>query len=82
MNGGMRMQGNHSRKKKNKARKKWLHLKTRISSNTYINKRKQANKICAQKKKKWLNNKIIQIEENHRTKLNQKIFEGIRNFNM
>ena len=51
---------------KNEARRKWLQLKTRISWITYINKRKQANKICTQKKKKWLSNKIIQIEENHR----------------
>jgi len=48
-------------------KKKWLQMKTRISWNTYINKRKPANKICTQKKKKWLSNKIIQIEENHRT---------------
>jgi len=58
------MQENHS--KKNEARKKWLQLKTRISWNTYFNKRKQANKICTQKKKKRLSNKIIQIEGNHR----------------
>jgi len=58
------MQENHS--KKNEARKKLLQLKTRTSWNTYINKRKQANKICTQKKKKWLSNKIIQIEENYR----------------
>ena len=37
---------------KNEARRKWLQLKTRISWSTYINKRKQANKICTQKKKK------------------------------
>jgi len=43
-----------------------LQLTTRTSWNTYINKRKQANKICTQKKKKWLSNKIIQIKENHR----------------
>ena len=39
---------------KNEARKKWLRLKTRISWNTYFNKRNQANKVCRQKKKKWL----------------------------
>jgi hypothetical protein len=55
-------------------------LKTRTSWNTHINKRKQANKICAQKKKKWLSNKIIQIEENHRRNETKKFFEGIRNF--
>jgi hypothetical protein len=31
---------------KNEARKKWLQLKTRISWNIYIIKRKQANKTC------------------------------------
>jgi hypothetical protein len=51
---------------KNEAKKKWLQLKTRISWNTYVNKRKQANKICTQKKKQWLSNKIIQIEGTHR----------------
>jgi hypothetical protein len=35
-------------------------MKTRITWNTYIERRKQANKICAQKKKKWLINKITE----------------------
>jgi hypothetical protein len=48
---------------KNKARKKWLQMKTRISWNSYIKIRKQANKICIQKKKKCLSSKITQIEE-------------------
>jgi hypothetical protein len=47
---------------KDEARKKWLQMKTRISWNAYINKRKQANKICKQKKNKWLSSKITQIE--------------------
>ena len=37
---------------RNEAKKKWLQLKTRISLNTNINKRNQANKICTKKKKK------------------------------
>ena len=57
-----------------------MQLKTRISWNTYINKRKQANKICKQKKEKWLSNKIIQIEESHRRNETKKLFEGIQNF--
>jgi len=65
---------------KNEARKGLLQLKIRISWNTYINKRKQANKICTQKKKKWLSNKILQIEENHRRNETKKCFEGIWNF--
>ena len=67
------MQGNHSRKK-------LLQLKTRINMNTYINKRKQANKICIQKKKKWLSSKIIQIEENCRISETKKLFKRVRNF--
>ena len=58
---------------KNEARKKLLQLKTRINWNTYINKRKRANKICIQNKKKWLSSKIIQIEENHRRNETKKI---------
>ena len=58
-----------------------MQLKTRISWNTYINKRKQANKICTQKKKKWLSNKIIQIGENRRRNETKNFFfEGIQNF--
>jgi hypothetical protein len=41
-----------SSKKKKKRRKKWLQLKTKISWNTYIERRKQANEICTEKKKK------------------------------
>jgi hypothetical protein len=59
------MQENHSRQKRSKE-KKWLQMKTRISWNTQINKRTQANKISIQKKKKWLSSKITQIEGNHR----------------
>jgi hypothetical protein len=55
-------------------------MRTRISWNSYIKKRKQANKICIQKKKKWLSSKITQIEENHRRNETKKFFEGIRNF--
>jgi len=51
MNGGMK-NAKKSSKKKKKARKKWIQLKMRISWNTYIYKRNQANKICKQKKKK------------------------------
>jgi hypothetical protein len=55
-------------------------MKTRISWNSYIKKRKQANKICIQKKKKWPSSKITQIEENRRRNETKKLFEGIRNF--
>jgi len=65
---------------KNKARKKWLQMKTRISWKKYINKRSQAYKVCTQKKKKWLSNKITQIEENNRRNKTKKFFEGIWNY--
>jgi hypothetical protein len=65
MNGGMK-KARKLFKKTMKQEKKWLQLKARTSWKTYIDRRKQANKICIQKKKKWLNNKITQIEENHR----------------
>jgi len=50
MNGEIKNARKSSKKKG--ARKKWLQLKTRISWYTYIERRKQANKICTQKKKK------------------------------
>jgi len=71
MNGGMK----NTRKS---FKKKLLQLKTRISWNTYINKRNQANKICTQKK--WPSNKITQIEEYHRRNETKKFFEGIQNY--
>jgi hypothetical protein len=55
-------------------------MKTRISCNTYIKGRKQANKIRTQKKKKWLSNKITQLEENHKRNETKIFFEGIRNY--
>jgi len=64
----------------NEARKKWLQLKARTSWKTYIDRRKQAHKICIQRKKKWPNNKITQREENHRRNETKKFFEGIRNY--
>jgi hypothetical protein len=36
-----------------------------------------ANKICRNKKKKWLNDKIMRIEENHKKNEKRKFFEGI-----
>jgi endonuclease/exonuclease/phosphatase (EEP) superfamily protein YafD len=58
---------------KNEARKK-LHLKA-ISWNTYINRIKQATKICTQKK--MHSNKITQMEENHRRNETKMFFEGM-----
>jgi 23S rRNA pseudoU1915 N3-methylase RlmH len=42
-------------------------------------KRKTANKMCRIKKKKWLNDKIMRTEENHKKNETRKFFEGIKN---
>jgi hypothetical protein len=77
-NGGMKNGG--MKNAKNLSKKKWLQLKTRVSWNTYIDRRKQANKIFTQKKKKWLNNKMTQIEETHRRNDSKTFFEGRQNY--
>jgi hypothetical protein len=42
--------------------------------------KKESKQNLPQKKKKWLSNKITQIEENHRRNESKKFFEGIRNY--
>jgi hypothetical protein len=54
VNGGMTNARKSSPPKKNEVRIKWLHLMTIMSWNTYIERRKQANKIYTQKKKNGL----------------------------
>jgi len=44
--------------KKNIARKKCLQKRTRANQEQYTQARKEANKICKEKKKQWLNNGI------------------------
>ncbi|PSN45867.1 hypothetical protein C0J52_19674 [Blattella germanica] len=67
-------------KLKNDARMKVLRCKTRTSQEAYVQIRNQANKLCRQKKKKWLNNKIIQIEESRKRNESRKFFRDIKNF--
>ena len=47
----------------NEARKKYLQVKTRPTRKIYEAKRTEANRVCSEKKKIWVNNKIRQIEE-------------------
>jgi len=47
---------------KNEARKKYLQVKTRATHEIYEAKRTEANRICTEKKRIWINNKIRQIE--------------------
>jgi hypothetical protein len=63
----------------NNARIKALQSKTRASHEVYREKMKMANKMCRIKKKKWLNDKIMRIEENHKKNEKRKFFEGIKN---
>ena len=60
-------------KEKNIARGKCLQRRTRATQEEYEKKRNIATKICRNKKKQWLNNKIKEIEEAHRKKWNKKI---------
>jgi len=55
-NGGM-----NCRQEKNIARMKCLQQKTRTNQEHY--KEKRRNKVCKQRKKLWLSNKIIQVNE-------------------
>jgi hypothetical protein len=42
--------------------------------------RKEANKICIEKKKQWLYNRIKQVEEAHKLNETRKFFKDIRTF--
>jgi len=42
--------------------------------------RKEANKICKEKKKQWLNNRIKQVEEAHKLNDTRKFFKDIWTF--
>ena len=53
-------------KEKNIARGKCSQRRTRATQEKYDKKRNIATKICRNKKKQWLNNKIKEIEEAHR----------------
>jgi hypothetical protein len=64
--------------KKNEARRKWLQHRTRASNEWYHKKRNEANRMCATKKKEWINKTIGQIEENHKRKEPRKFFNEIK----
>ena len=64
--------------RKNEARRKWLQHKTRASCKWYHKKRNEANRMCAQKKKEWINETIRQIEENYKKIESRKFFSEIK----
>jgi len=69
-------------KKKNDARSKWFQQKTRASQEARRKKmRIEANVLIRQKKKAWMNNKILQIEYNKKKRNDaRKIFQEIKTF--
>ena len=64
--------------RKNEARRKWLQHKIRASCELYHKKRNEANRMCAQKKKEWINETIRQIEENYKQNERRKFFSEIK----
>ena len=69
-------------RRKNEAGRKWLQHRTRASREWYHKKRNEANRLCASKKKEWINDTIRQIEENHKRNESMKFFfVGLRNPN-
>jgi len=72
------MQGNNKRKEYSE--KKSLQSRTRATQDEYEEKRHIATKICRNKKKHWLNNRIKEIEEAHRRNETRKFYKDIKMF--
>ena len=66
---------------KNLARMKCTNRRRRMNQNHYMEKRKTANAICKRKKKKWINDKIKQIEEANRKNKTRKFYKNSAFFN-
>jgi hypothetical protein len=66
--------------RKNNRRKRCLQKRTRANQEQYTQARKEANKICEEKKKQCLNNRIQQVEEAHKQNETRKFFKDIRTF--
>jgi len=77
MNGGMKSVEHI--KKKNEARYKWLQQNIRASQEAY-KMRIEANVPIRRKKNAWMNNKISQIEYNHKRNDARKFFQEIKTF--
>jgi acyl-homoserine lactone acylase PvdQ len=59
---------------KNEAQTKYLQATTRARQEIYEIKRTEANKVCRGKKRNWINNKIMYIEELNDKKQTRKFF--------
>jgi len=62
----------------NTARGKYLQRRTGATQEEHEKKRHIATKICRNKKKQWLNNKIKEIEEAHRRNETIKFYKDIK----
>jgi hypothetical protein len=67
-------------KEKNTGKEKCLQRRTRATQEEYEEKRRMATKICRNKKKHWLNNRIKTIEEAHRRNETRKFYKNIKKF--
>jgi hypothetical protein len=63
------------------ARKKYLQAKTRASHEIYAMKRAEANRVCRNKKRNWINNKIKHIEEASDKNETRNFFKEVQFFN-
>jgi hypothetical protein len=66
---------------KNDARRKYLQSRTRDSWVIYETKRTEANRVCREKKRNWINNKIKHIEDSNKKNETWKFFKEAQFFN-
>ena len=66
--------------KKNEARHKWLQQNTRASQEADKKMRIETNVLIRWKKKAWMNNKILQIEHNHKRNNARKFYQEIKTY--
>jgi hypothetical protein len=55
-----------------------LTKRTRANQEQYMQARKEANKICKERKKQWINNRIKQVEEAHKRNNTRNFFKDIQ----
>jgi L-rhamnose mutarotase len=64
--------------RKNNERRICLQKRTRANQEQYKQARKEANKICKEKKKQWINNRIKEVKDAHKLNDTRKFFKDIR----
>jgi hypothetical protein len=66
---------------KHEVQKKHLQAKTRATREIYEMKRTEANRVCREKERIWINNKIKQIEETSNKNETRTFFKDTQFFN-